>query len=295
MYRPEPRPGDILDALNELGLISRSQAKVSGNEVYVLCPYHQDSSIGSFAINIETGLNHCFACGNGGSFHRFLMTAQSMSRQQARRWCLNRLISTTAPEEHRRPEAPEVGEASLALFTDPPGGECAVRGVTLESCQQLGILFNQAAASWIFPVRDPYSGRLLGWQEKTSRFMSNKPEEIPVKSTLFGWSRLSPGTPVALVESPLDTAVMLDAGYLAVSSFGSEVSDAQLTLITETCSALVLALDDDKAGWKMTDSIRSRLHAMPVRVFNYGDDPAGKDPGELDDASIRWGMSNLLC
>lgn len=292
-YRPEPRPGDVLDALNELGLISASQAKVSGSEVYVLCPYHEDTSIGSFAINTETGLNHCFACGNGGSFHRFLMASRGMDRQQARRWCLNRLIPTTAPDRQHKQDAPEITEASLALFTGPPQEQLTNRGITMQACRALGILWDPARGSWIFPVRDQY-GRLLGWQQKNGRFMSNRPDSVPVKSCLFGWSSICYGTTVALVESPLDTAVMYDAGYLAVSSYGSEVSDAQLTLITENCTALVLALDDDTAGWKATDKIMRRLRSIPVRVFNYGDGP-GKDPGEMNDASIRRGMTSLLC
>lgn len=295
MYRPEPRPGDILDALNELGLISASQARVSGTEVYVLCPYHEDHSVGSFAINIETGLNHCFSCGNGGSFHHYLTAAHGMNRQQARRWCLNRLIpTTTAPE--RAPELqPEITEASLAMFTTPPERALYSRGVTQEACKALGILWDADQGMWIFPVRDPHSGQLLGWQEKASGWTSNKPDSVPLKSCLFGWETTLPGEQVVLVESPLDTAVMHDAGFTAVSSFGSVVISAQLALITDRCSSLVLALDDDKAGWAATDKIIRSLHAIPVRVFNYGDHPQGKDPGELEDERIRWGMANLLC
>ena len=290
---PEPRPGDILDALHELGLISASQARVSGTEVYVLCPYHEDRSIGSFAISIETGLNHCFACGNGGSFHRYLMASQHMGRQEARRWCLSRLIATTAPERPLKPRQ-EVSEASLALFTAPPEQALYARGITADACQALGILWNPASRSWIFPARDPHSGQLLGWQEKHRGSMLNQPGDIPVKSTLFGWPVL-PGSRVVLVESPLDTAVMRDAGYLAVSSWGSEISSTQLDLITSTCSALVLALDDDEAGWKATDAIYRTLRGIPVQVFNYGTALPGKDPGELEDDDIRWGMEHLLC
>lgn len=294
--KPEPRPGDILDALNELGLISASQAKVSGNEVYVLCPYHEDRSLGSFSINIETGQNSCFSCGNGGSFHRYLMASQGMGRQQARRWCLNRLIATvTAVPEHVPGMQPEVTEASLALFADPPDSALFSRGITLESCQALGILWDAGRGMWIFPVRDPDAGQLLGWQEKGPGWTSNKPDDVPLKSCLFGWELTGPGEQVVLVESPLDTAVMADAGFTAVSSFGSVVTDSQLALITGRCSSLVLALDDDKAGWAATDRIVRSLHGIPVRVFNYGDHPQGKDPGELEDAAIQQGMAHLLC
>jgi len=305
---PEPRPGDILAALTELG--AAADAKVSGGDVYVLCPYHDDRSIGSFAISIETGLNYCFACGNGGSFHRYLMAAQKMSRTEARRWCLSRLIATT---ESERPDGTriEISEASLALFTSPPDEALRDKAVTAESCNVLEILWDPARGDWIFPVRDPWTGKIYGWQAKHGRYMSNKPETIPVKSCLFGFGQVPPGAQVVLVESPVDTAVMRDAGYTAVSSFGSVVTDAQLALITERAGSLVLALDDDKAGWRATDAIWRKPRPIPVRVFNYGefDYPEGKDlgelldrgirwgkdPGELPDHAIRWGMENLLC
>lgn len=291
--KPEPRPGDILAALDELGVIA--DAKVSGGEAYVLCPYHDDRSIGSFAISLETGLNYCFACGNGGSFHRYLTASQCWDRNQARRWCLRRLIATTEPD---RPHGTriEIGEASLALFTEPPEHALADKAVTAESCRALGILWDPAEDDWIFPVRDPYTGKLYGWQAKHGRWMSNKPEQIPVKSCLFGWGQVSARSQVVLVESPLDTAVMRDAGYCAVSSYGSVITGDQLALITDRAGSLVLALDDDKAGWKATDAIWRKPRPIPVAVFNYGAHSAiGKDPGELHDTAIRWGMENLLC
>jgi hypothetical protein len=290
--KPEPRPGDILAALDELGVTA--DAKISGGEAYVLCPYHDDRSIGSFAISLENGLNHCFACGTGGSFHRYLMASQHMERTAARRWCLSRLIATTEPDLPRGIRI-EISEASLALFTEPPGHALQNKAVTAESCRALGILWDPVKDDWIFPVRDPWTGRLYGWQAKRGRFMSNQPEEIPVHSCLFGWGQVPHGAQVVLVESPVDTAVMRDAGYCAVSSFGSVVSDAQLALITERAGSLVLALDDDKAGWKATDAIWRKPRPVPVRIFNYGGTPPGKDPGELDDEAIRWGMENLLC
>jgi DNA primase len=32
-----------------------------------LCPFHDDKSIGSFRVNLETGAFKCFACGTTGS------------------------------------------------------------------------------------------------------------------------------------------------------------------------------------------------------------------------------------
>lgn len=291
--RPEPRPGDILAALDELGALHH--AKVSAGEAYVLCPYHGDRSIGSFSVSLDTGLNKCFACGNGGSFHRYLMAVTGMDHLRARRWCLSRLIPLTRPEHITPAAPPEVTEASLALFTAPPDEALYAKGVTAVACGELGILWNPAEQSWVFPVRDPHTGTLWGWQEKRGRFMRNHPDGIPVKSALFGWHLIPAGVKVTLVESPVDVAVMRDAEYLAVSSFGSGYSSIQLDLIADHCTGLILAFDDDPAGWKATSDILDHWKLLPVRAFNYAAAPGAKDPGEMDDEAIRWGMTHLLC
>ena len=42
----------------------------SGNEYMALCPFHPDKNP-SFSFNAETGLWHCFACGEKGNVYRF--------------------------------------------------------------------------------------------------------------------------------------------------------------------------------------------------------------------------------
>lgn len=45
-----------------------------------LCPFHKDSSAGSFKINIETGSFICFSCGAKGSdIIAFIMAKYSLS------------------------------------------------------------------------------------------------------------------------------------------------------------------------------------------------------------------------
>lgn len=292
MIRPSPRPGDILGALDELGLLAG--ARVSGGEVYVLCPYHDDRSTGSFSIATGTGLNKCFSCGNGGSFARFLAASQRMSLGQARRWCLARQLPAVSGPQPAAPAEPQVSEASLALFTPPPPGAMAARGISAVSCEALGILWDPARDSWILPVRDPHTGILRGWQAKRNGWVRNHPDGVTVSSALFGCHLLG-GGPVTLVESPLDAAVMRDAGYPAAASWGAGVSDAQLSLIADRCSRLILALDDDAAGHRATARIWRGWHLLPVLIFAYPGTGTGKDPGELTAAQIRHGMEHLLC
>lgn len=286
-----PRPGDILAALQELGALD--DARVTAGEAYVLCPYHADRRTGSFSVNLETGLNKCFSCGQGGSFARYLGAAHGMTAVQARRWCITRLLPARRDDD-AAPLQPQVTEASLALFTAPPPEALAARRVSAEACRALGIRWDPRAGSWIFPVRGPHDGHLQGWQAKHGSTVRNYPRGVPVKSALFG-SALLPASPrIVLVESPLDAAVMLDAGYPAVSSYGAGCSDIQLGLIAEHCTSLVVAYDSDRAGEEAAARIWAGWRKLPVRMFSYQDTDA-KDPGDMTADQIRRGMSRLLC
>ena len=42
-------------------------SKSYGKEHKELCPFHNDKELGSFSINLQTGLYNCYACGEKGN------------------------------------------------------------------------------------------------------------------------------------------------------------------------------------------------------------------------------------
>lgn len=49
-----------------------------------LCPFHKDSSVGSFKVNLETGGFICFSCGEkGGDIISFLQKRDNLSFREA--------------------------------------------------------------------------------------------------------------------------------------------------------------------------------------------------------------------
>ena len=314
--RVSPAPGDIPEALRELKITFR----LVEDEAVFLCPYHDDHHAGSFSVNIETGMNHCFACGQGGGFTRLVQVVLEVPQSEADRWVRSRRMKgmggTPATvygglrdaERHSGPvdTSKVINEASLALFTDPPAWALAGNerwvGCSLESAQYFGVLWNPENDSWIIPIRDAESHKLIGWQEKgsgDSRFFRNVPEGVAKSSTLFGLESLEGVRPVdslVLVESPLDVLRLFTAGIRGgVSGYGVHVSSSQLGLLAGAgAGCLVLALDNDFAGSRETLRIVREFRRLRVVVFNYGRSTA-KDPGEQQsDDEIHWGIDNAI-
>ena len=76
-----------------------------GEERKVLCPFH-DEEHPSFAVNVETGLWHCFGCGVGGKMEDFYRIVMAVSDNEAE----DTLLAYIKGEEVPGPIAPSVVE-----------------------------------------------------------------------------------------------------------------------------------------------------------------------------------------
>ena len=173
----------------------------------------------------------------------------------------------------------------------------AARGFGQAAAQAYGVLWDTKRDMWIIPVRDPYTSRLRGWQEKDKHYFKNVPYGLEKADCLFGLEKVRKGRRVILVESPLDCLRMWHAGITSVvSSYGAEVSEQQLDVLGEHCDELVCALDDDNAGWKraawIKENWRKRLKYFDYEAAWSGRKGDRKDPGEMADEEIKRGIDN---
>lgn len=303
-------PRDVLGALRLLGI----DAEERGDEAVALCPHpdHDDRSP-SWSCNLDDGRHHCFACGFGGSFTLLVTRLLGMPTPDAQQWVRERKIKDvaegfTGPRAKKPRSSDGLSEADLWRFTDPPAEALASRGLTLESCRASDVRWDDDRQLWITTVRDPHTGRLWGWQEKNDRYFRNRPLDVPKSGTLFGLQSLRPGSTAVLVESPLDVPYLLAARVDgAVSSYGASVSREQRLLLRERVPEVVLALDNDRAGWRSVGKLAYGFGTLPVRVFNYGamrasgttfcvdeDTLDGRDPGNLSADELSWGVEHAV-
>jgi Toprim domain-containing protein/CHC2-type zinc finger protein len=315
-----PVPANVGAALRELGIDFETRT----GEAWFPCPFHDGSKYTNFSVNLKTGLFACFSCNEKGNFPQLVEKVKGLPSADARQWARTRMGSARVLEREDDPQdtgpvdtEKQLNEASLALFTDPPAKELRQRNVRLETCRELGILwepryefskYGSPEPAWIIPVRDPHTGELWGWQAKGRERVKNYPKGVRKSDTLFGLQLAvhERVRKLILVESPLDVARLRAAGIRGgVSSFGVQISERQLALVTRYGSGLVLALDNDSKGLDATRSLvlgyrdsdkqwHPPFRRIPLSVWDYGIDPyqGVKDPGDQTDQELRWSLAH---
>jgi hypothetical protein len=314
-YLTEAALFDVQQALDNLGI----EYEVTGDNARSICPMHEaltgkQDSHPSWFIHLETGQHHCFSCGYRGGLLGLVADLKEFKLdtwgvveadyESARKWLrstgneipieilknkLNRKVDTK--------EEVQIEESHLAIFTDPPQWALAARNVSARAVVEYGVLWEEKHGNWILPLRKPYIQKLLGYQIKgqRSRFFRNYPAGLKKSSTLFGVHQLREDQAI-VVESPLDCLRIYDAGYPgAVATCGALVSDAQAKLLRAT-DKVIVAFDNpnvDTAGKKACDDMLafSQRYNLNLYYFNYGDSKK-KDPGDMTDEEIRWGIEN---
>jgi DNA primase len=140
---------------------------------------------------------------------------------------------------------------------------------------------------------------LIGWQEKGTidRTFFNRPTGLSKSKTLFGVENQDENLAI-VVESPLDCVRIDSAGISgAMAICGSTLSEEQVKLLRYSFK-IIAAFDNpnvDKAGRKASKEMLewARKYGLNLFFFNYGDTNK-KDPGDMTDEEIRWGVDNAV-
>ena len=201
---------------------------------------------------------------------------------------LERAKAMGAPEAAPEPEPPKhvITEWEYNQFGRIGERLCAIRHLDLDLAWHYGLRWHQHKRCWIIPLRLP-DGRLIGWQEKAKGYFMNVPDGVNKSECLFGYQQLT-GDRVILVESPIDVVRLASAGYEGgLASFGVFVSDAQWRLIVARASVIVLALDNDRAGSRGHQVMRSWSPGSAKLLFANYAGFGGKDVGEATDDELE--------
>lgn len=305
---PDLVPVDLEGSLLDLGIY----VKVRGDEGTALCPApdHWDSSP-SWSINMRTGKHHCFSCGFGGSFQWLVQVSKGVRSGEASAWIKTQRIRIGVPEELISREA-AIREMDLWPFGPPPPERLEDRRISAESCEALEILWNEEKNRWVFVLRDPWTDRIIGWQEKgtgeDTQLVINYPPKVKKASTVFGYKNLkSLGTDglCVVLENPVKAGLVWDAGYRrVVSTCGSSFTDFQINdLLWPVADEVILMLDNDAAGHRAVQRfiLNNPYARNSTYVFDYGTTrrengayihtPDGRDPGDLSYTEIVNGIS----
>lgn len=308
-----PIPGNVFACMEELGIENVRQKE---DEIEGKCPMHferlgKEDKHSSWSVNADEGYFNCFSCGYKGPFCLLVKDMLKISWEDAASWIRTRGSIERAKRilghgyiddiVKRGPEdtTKVITEANLALYVEPPLWACDERELDPAMVDEMGILWDAENDRWILPIRNPDTGKLMGWQEKGKGYFRNRPRSLAKSTTLFGIDTFDDSHGYAvLVESPLDTVRVNTAMEQRVSlgSMGAAVSDAQMELIIDRVDTLIVALDNpwvDRAGAKAMEDLRLRYRGrgLTMKFFDYEYAKGAKDPGDgMTDDQIRWAI-----
>lgn len=276
---------------------------VRGDEIQAECPAHEERTghkdrNPSFYINAETGAFICFSCGWKGSLYTLISYRQG-SDVTVKDWLnspegLSTRFNRATREQPKIQEQTYITESMLSAFVEPPTDALRSRGITLLAANQYSLLWDRHNKNWIIPIREPETGKLLGWQEKgyDRRYFRNYPSGIQKSRSLFGHDQYTSGDMI-VVESPLDVVRLASLGITGgVAVYGALVSTSQFDLI-RGADRVIFAMDNDEAGKNSALKLYNLCKEMEKEAwfFNYGTMDV-KDIGGMSLDEIRFGLDN---
>jgi DNA primase len=274
---------------------------------------HGDTT-GKFSINREKKIYGCWVCG-GGSLLSLVMELKGMDGEDATHWLyqftegeeteeettsrLKGLLNKSESKE--APTLPFFNEHVLDRFEkDHPYFED--RGISPMTREVYQLRYNPKSMKRAPKNKDDddyvgpaivfphfWQGRLVGWQ---SRFLEddrpvwckkyNNTHDFPKDETLYNYDRALNSQMMPIVVESVPTALFLEScGYPSICTFGASVTGKQMQLLRTFQQGLILAFDNDKAGYRAMDEITRYLSRyIPIWHMPYVGGE-GADLGDL--------------
>ncbi|GAC1397187.1 MAG: hypothetical protein NVSMB52_10890 [Chloroflexota bacterium] len=152
-----------------------------------------------------------------------------------------------------------------------------------------------------------WQGNLVGWQHRwmewdkehmrVPRWLSKytNTTDFPGSDTLFNYDHaVLDGAPVIVVESVPTTLMLESLGLTSVTTFGADISDAQLRLLRRFQQGVILAPDNDDPGKKFINTATQYLERyIPVYIVPPVDRGPGADLGDLSGDEVFKQLEHL--
>jgi hypothetical protein len=270
---------------------------IGDDNIVVTCPsrHHKGGRESSASMNIYTGDStkipygfcKCWSCDFQCSFISFVAECFECSEDYAKNWLIDNFgvlaenLILTDDEIVIKPKGVTFNLPSKWLDNlqnwHPYLGE---RGLSREVCELFKVKYDPTTSQIVFPCFDT-SGNLLMAPRRSivyKNFYLDKKQDKPVYC--LDYIIKNNIQTVMLCEGPFDVLTCYTYGYPAIGTFGNP-SPNQIEAINKSpIKVLYLAMDNDSAGRRMTNTIIAGLD--PRIIIKQVKWPMGKkDPNEL--------------
>ncbi len=273
--------------------------EVKGDEIHHSCllPYglHPNGDRNpSASLNYRKLAYRCFVCG-GGSLLWFVSAVRHSTSVSALQW-----IQTSAQTSDQSSESisdfmrfldeqyhpqkvsasapiPHYSTRILEQWKGVPEYVTAQRGIPLSTAEHFHVGLDRLAQRVVIPHF--WQKQLVGWTTRrladdgTPKYLHSP--QFPKSNTIFNFQ---PFGVSVVVESPFSVLSKWHLNPSIQATFGAAVTKGQLIHLSK-CSGVILAFDNDPAGWKATREVGEYLQS-------YTDVAVLENPWKADVADL---------
>lgn len=276
---------------------------------------------GKFAINRNKKVFNCFVCG-GGTLLSLAMAIQDCDEEEALQWLRQFTSRSNQTDESFMDEIDNLltsvktnNEIILPWFNDnvliPWQSETHPwfdeRGISKDIIKQyrLGVNYetirkngDQEFQSESIVLPHFWEGDLVGWQ---NRWIGKRPKwvpkytntnDFPKRTTLFGFDHaIKSDKPIVIVESVPTVLYLASLNIPAVATFGATVSKEQMRILRGFQQGIILAPDNDNAGFKWREDLISYLerYITVMEMEIAWEDDVG-EPRMVENSDVTIGL-----
>lgn len=289
--------------LEEFGVVSirhrPSQAELT-HPCLVSPEMHSDQGRNPTAsLNYEKLTYKCLGCQAKGGLLWLITKVRGCTWDEARTWLSEEVGTGTtvmplqqllayydalyADARRRPPPIPVFHPSVLDPWNRVHSWLEEERGIPLENSLALRLGWDATDDSIVIP--HIWRGELVGWQKRAlsgrgPKYISTP--DMPKDQTLYNYD--AKRTTAIIVESPMSVARHYHALPME-ATFGANVTDRQIKLITAHYERVILWMDNDEAGWRAIEGTENAPgmidRIMPHCSVWVVDTPLAGDPADV--------------
>lgn len=265
---------DVADWMRRTERFNDIQTHDERGWVSSTCPFHDDQRP-SFAVNIETGVYKCQACGASGSFVNLVREIEAhdtlFDAEQHLIVTYGRFVPSV-----EEPLSLDFGDREEETFMTLPASVTkseylSSRGITWEVAKLFGARY--ALESLILPWLDE-SGRCITMKHRSTvdkRFWYDPPiNDGRLRRLLFGYHLAKDAQMIVVVEGEIDAMSVTQAGFAAVALGSSDVTDARISVLRRAKAEEIVVFVDNPftdTQVKRRDGTKEAASAKARRVL----------------------------
>jgi DNA primase len=291
---------DVIDFLESRDLAYRTSGKnVTSGWVEIECPFCGEDPSQHFGVNLDSGLGHCWICGEKCNSIKLVKEIDDCTWFEAKE-IVEEFSQEIKPKQEKVIQHPDTLKYPAGILDGIP----KIHKRYLESrnfdaemlAQKYDLKFIGAGGKWKFRMIIPvvvngkvvtYTSRdVTGNAPMAYKHLTDSKSIIPIKHTLYNFDRISNNTAI-LVEGIMDCWRIGDG---AVCSFGTQLTIQQKEILT-TLDKLYILFDNDAINKANTLAL-NLLETIPyIEVVELPEgDPADLTNQEAKNIKIDLGV-----